>query len=463
MTTFFNGRAVIDAGSLMGPRVYSTDLFPALFRTEDPKGSVEIAARALKVKLITKGLVTLNSLYLVSPVGVALFENDTGLFDGDGILPAFRDDQAELEALVARNEQELAAAGIGTARIDEHLAKLKNSVKSVLPWRLGDVGESLRKLLVSGLSNGGSRISVELSAQGFDSSARDDLLAKIKGADMSASANVRGLLNVEPQAAARLLNAFVTASYHKVGAAVVNCEIGTDLNPLSEYKAADMLLAARSADGAQQLSDEAIFLDTFAATALAAVQGLIAGDIIIDTINFKTAHQLGAALREQGFQSEYERTIAKVMSMTSSNGPLDLDNIDMDGISEAVTNLHTQFTDTIARELPNYTTQAQREAKQRVIQVGADLSRDIAGQVPGLSNIVSTFDAIEHLQEGAAAGWEMISIRETQKSLADGARKRQEKMTAAVNTLYGGQKSKSKLLDGVAVMTDLYIKAIERT
>lgn len=463
MTNFLDGRTVVEAKGLLGPRVYSTDLFPALYRPDDRKGSVEIAARALKVKLITKGLVTLNSLYLVSPVGIALFENDTGLFEGNGILPAFREDQTELELLVARNEKELVAAGIENSRIDEHLAKLRSSLKRILPWKLGNVGENLRGLLIARLTNDASRISIELATQGFDAKARQQLVGRIREADMGASANVRELLNVRSQSAARLLNAFVTASYHQIGAAVVNCEIGTDLHPLSDYKAADMILAARSFDGGAQLSDEAIFLDAFAATALAAVQGLIAGDIIIDTINFKTAHELSEALREQGFQDEYEKTIRKVMSVASSSGKLDLESIDMDDISETVTNLHNHFTDAIARELPNYTTKSQREAKQRVIQVGADLSRDIAGQVPGLSNIVSTFDAVEHLKEGAAASWEMLSIRDTQKALAEGARKRQEKMTAAIDTLYAGQKSKSKLLDGVAVMTDLYIKAVERT
>ncbi|WP_455874748.1 hypothetical protein [Rhizobium yanglingense] len=172
------------------------------------------------------------------------------MFDGNGILPAFRDDQTELDDLVQRNE-ELAASGIEGARLDEHLAKLKNSLTKILPWKLAENGESLRTLLINGLTNDGSLISIELAKEGFGQAARQELVSGIRSADMSASTNVRNLMNVKSEIASRLLQAFVTASYHKVGAAVVNCEIGTDLHPLSEYKAADMLLAARSADGGQ--------------------------------------------------------------------------------------------------------------------------------------------------------------------------------------------------------------------
>ncbi|WP_455874749.1 hypothetical protein [Rhizobium yanglingense] len=79
------------------------------------------------------------------------------------------------------------------------------------------------------------------------------------------------------------------------------------------------------------------------------------------------------------------------------------------------------------RELSNYRTKGQLEAKQRIIQVGADLSRDAAGQIPGLSNIVSIFDAVQHAKEGVATGWEMLILRDTQKALVEGAKKRRDK------------------------------------
>src|SRR3546814_18429786 len=81
----------------LGPRIYSTDLLPSHFNPEQPEESVELAARALKVKMITKGIVTLNSAYLVSPLGVLLMDKHPDLFSGEAIVPEFRTDQESLE------------------------------------------------------------------------------------------------------------------------------------------------------------------------------------------------------------------------------------------------------------------------------------------------------------------------------------------------------------------------------
>jgi hypothetical protein len=71
---FFTGRKIVKAEELAGPRVYSTDLIRTLFDPGDPANSRATSARALKIKIITKGLVTLNSAHLVSPLGVHLLD-----------------------------------------------------------------------------------------------------------------------------------------------------------------------------------------------------------------------------------------------------------------------------------------------------------------------------------------------------------------------------------------------------
>jgi hypothetical protein len=53
-------------------------------------------ARALKIKIITKGLVTLNCAHLISPLGVHLLKVHPDLFDGEALLPAFREDKNNL-------------------------------------------------------------------------------------------------------------------------------------------------------------------------------------------------------------------------------------------------------------------------------------------------------------------------------------------------------------------------------
>src|SRR5579862_654170 len=99
MTSFFDGREVVRADRLIGPRVYSTDLFPSGEASIENEQNVEIAARALKIKMITRGLVTLNSAYLVSPLAVKLFDNFPDIL-GDSVLPVFRTDKTSLADLV---------------------------------------------------------------------------------------------------------------------------------------------------------------------------------------------------------------------------------------------------------------------------------------------------------------------------------------------------------------------------
>jgi len=48
---FFNGRRVIKADELVGPRVYSTDLLPSLYDVKKLDESVAVAARSLKIKI----------------------------------------------------------------------------------------------------------------------------------------------------------------------------------------------------------------------------------------------------------------------------------------------------------------------------------------------------------------------------------------------------------------------------
>ena len=56
MSEFFKGRSIIEPQDLKGPRVYSTDLLPSFYDPARVQESVVLAARALKIKIITKGL-----------------------------------------------------------------------------------------------------------------------------------------------------------------------------------------------------------------------------------------------------------------------------------------------------------------------------------------------------------------------------------------------------------------------
>src|SRR5262249_54377737 len=98
---------------------------------------------------------------------------------------------------------------------------------------------------------------------------------------------------------------FTTTCYHMVGTGVVQCETGTDLSPLSEFKAADVILAARDAR-AELLSEDAVFLEAFMGFALDTIQASVMPSAIIDSMSFTMTHQLSEAFGEQGLQKQYE-------------------------------------------------------------------------------------------------------------------------------------------------------------
>jgi len=68
-------------------------------------------------------------------------------------------------------------------------------------------------------------------------------------------------------------------------AALERAQTGADLNPLSEFKAADVLLAGR--DGRpEMLSDNALFLEAFMGFALDTIQASVLPTQMIDSITF---------------------------------------------------------------------------------------------------------------------------------------------------------------------------------
>ena len=90
----------VPAEKLSGPRVYSTDLMPSLLDAQDPVASLDFAARALKIKLITKSQVTLNAAHLVGPLGLMTFKSDPGLIGNGQIIPAIRSGTGSLSDLI---------------------------------------------------------------------------------------------------------------------------------------------------------------------------------------------------------------------------------------------------------------------------------------------------------------------------------------------------------------------------
>jgi hypothetical protein len=460
--SFFEGRKLVKAEDLRGPRVYSTDMLPSHFDRSNPKESVAITARALKIKIITKGLVTLNSIYLVSPLGVLLLDAHPDLFEGTAILPAFRTDKSNFSELISSAGGH-AAAGIDDAHLRDHIAKLEGSIKQAMPWSLGTVGDAFRMTVVKGLRNPDSFIVKELaSGCGLARNDVERMATEIEGLDFSDSLNVRTYVSKLDDKIRAPLTRYVSACYHVVGTGVVRCETGTDLNPLSEFKAADILLAGR--DGRpEMLSDDVLFLEAFMGFALDTIQASVLPTQLIDAVTFDNAQKISDALRDQGFQQKYDEITSKyVASIAHGDGHDALERLDEAAIATTAADLAKTFQKEIIAELPNYKPAIQADAKEKLYRSGADVALDAVGAVPGIGNIVSIADLAKDLAAASGDLADVLTVRNQQKAFAEAQKQRTEKIQAAINSLKTNQQKKTRLLDAVALLSDVHAISIKR-
>jgi hypothetical protein len=453
---FLNTRKLIKSDELRGPRVYSTDLLPAHFGPANPDESLLITARALKIKIITKGLVTLNSTYLVSPLGVRLVEAYPDIFGGPAILPAFRTDKSTLEDLIASTEGH-EAAGIDEKSLQLHIATLEATIGQAMPWELGQVGDNFKTTLIRELQNPRSPIRIELSQQGGVGDDMKEIVTEIAALDFSDSKNLRNYISkIDDKRVREPLKRFATACYHIVGTSVVKCETGTDLNPLSSFKATDLILSGRDATP-ERLSENAVFLDAFMGAALSAIQASMLPAQIIDSISFGTAHQLSTALRTQGFQEKYDRiTSAYVRSISESTPEQALEQLDAEMIASTARDLAGVFQKEILNELPGYETAIHAEAKGELYRSGADVAKAAAAFAPGLHYLVAVADVIKSGAEASEAGSRFAETRTPQKAFHKAEEERQEKIKGAIEQLRLGTGKRTELLEAAALLSDIY-------
>ena len=458
---FFDGRTIVTAESLTGPRVYSTDLLPTLYDLGKLDESAAIAARALKIKILTKGLVTLNCAYLVSPVAVRLMELHPDLLDGNSILPAFRTDKPNLDSLVASSAADHAAAAIDESRLGRHIGLLEGKLKRVLPWDLSGVGETYRNAVVSGLRNPGSLIGREVVGTGQATrEGLEEIACEIEALDFTDSVNLREYIAKLPDNVREPLRRYTTACYHRVGTGVVRCETGMDLAPLSDFKAADLVLAGRA--GAT-LSDESIFLELFLAFALDTIQAGALPTQIIDAISFETAHKLGDALRFQGFQERYDEITAQyAASKANDNARETLESLDVEKIAAIAAGLAAEFRRVVLDELPDYETKIHGDAKEALYCTGGDIFKEGLAGVPVLGNAVAWANAAKHLSDLTQELSDLATTRDQNAAFLLAKKRRIEDIYGAIDDLRTSAGFKAKLLNAVAVLSDVHGITIRR-
>ncbi len=452
--SFVAGKEIVKAEDLRGPRVYSTDLLPSLLDPKDVPGSVDIAARALKIKIITKGLVTLNSVYLLSPLAVHLLEKHPDLLDGSAILPAFRTDKDSLEDLLPSLGQ--SGVQIDKKRLDDHIAKIDQVTKRVMPWELKDTADKYKAAVVEGLKNERSLVRNLLATSGVKIQTVGEIATTIQGLDLKNSATLREYIDTLPDPIQSLMNRFTASCYHMVGTGVVKCETGIDLNPLSSLRDYDLLLAEHE-QRQPALTDEGIFLEAFLASALDAIGAGALPSQIIDAIDFQTAHQMSQALRTKGFQDKYDSIVSDYLSKARSANPKEaLESLDVERIAQTVKELAAEFQSHIDQELSRHKTLTQSEAQAEVVGWFTDTAKDAGNSVPGISNIIAFASMIGRIMDSYKLGKNIPPAISREVAVVKAQQDRIEQIRARIESLDVSGGRRSSLLDAANMFSDIH-------
>jgi hypothetical protein len=284
-----------------------------------------------------------------------------------------------------------------------------------------------------------------LTCEGKCSSAEVERIARdIEALEFRDSRNLRNYIATVPEAACSFLSNFAAACYHINGTRVVNCETGTDLSPLSDFKAADLVLAARDANR-ERLSDEAVFLKAFMGYALGVIQAAVVPEHVIDALSFRTIHEISEPLRQSGFQEKYDGIIRQYLTSSGlADARAALDSLGPQAIADVAAALAKEFGTAVGNEIRSYQTRSQVRAREAFYEAGTDVVHDALGMIPGVGDIVAFTDAAGHSVKLVKAAVEIGSVRDYEGALAKARERQEEAIRTAIARLRVGERTRSE-------------------
>jgi hypothetical protein len=435
------------AKSLFGPRVYSTDLNP---RTLDRKVDPVFISRSLKVKLITKGVVTINGGHLVNPPAFDFVRQNPILLTDGLLLPAIREDKGDFQAYIPDYQPAYDVAGWPPVRVDEAMSFLGESVKTVLPWKVEEAQEQYRKALLWGLMSDKSIARKRLlKVESVAEKSLERLATDLSSADLSEDSVVDRLIAEEPEKARRIISLFAEGAYHLVGTSVVNCETGLDVSEFAQWRA-DHLLGDENYDDMVLLTDVNIFLRCCFETAMQVINETAFPDIVIDSLPFDAIGKMSVRLRDQGFQAAYDSVITTFTSRLVATNMEHIENWDPDSTVDLVSQLAKHFRDYFQEELKVYRKAIQEAKKEEAIRAGVATVKSSVGLVPGISEVLSYVDLGGAASDTFRAAGEAFAYRDHSVADAAARRKRDSMVDEALKKL--SPKNESKILTALRQM-----------
>ena len=412
---------VLDASELTGPRIYSTDLHPHSFEdNEDVDRALRRAELALKAKMLTRGLVTINGSHFASPIGMRFIEEHQDDFlTSTAMRTAYRADRdngfgAFIEEYQNEHHDWYKEAGIGDAQLKEHIKYLDTKVERILPWNPEGVDQQYRETVLNGLNDENSLVRARLlGSKTVNSKNIDVLRSKIQSEnlDLSDDNAMFEFMMRQPPEIQRVLRPFLLSCYHVVGLGVVNCEAGTDLEPMASLKADEALLANSEPNEDDELS---VFKSFFRA-AITATGAYATPTWFLEDLKFADAAEIGKRLHSSGFSKSYDRILSAygegLLKRTDENA---FASLDLPQLAADISNLDETFRTEIGRELDSI---LKRDAIGDFIRSSRDLF--VSGVSLVVSPIGTVFGAFDLFRTGGKTvreGIEAIEAFDAEKA-----------------------------------------------
>lgn len=438
---------LLPANTLTGPRVYSTDFNPRALE----RGANEVAiSRSLKIKLLTKGVVTINGGHLVTPAAFEFLQRNSGLLSDGLLLPAIREDKGDFSAYVADNQLIYDAAGWTPARVEEAMAFLRESVKVVLPWRVEQAQEQYRERLLWGLSSDRSIARQRLlKVEGMSELRLRELVDQLSKVDLSEDSILDRLIAGEPEAARKIISRFAEVAYHQVGTSVVNCETGLDVSELAERRL-DYLSDSEVYGDAAILTDVNVFFRCCFETAMQAINEVALPAHVINSLPFDAVGKMRVRLQEQGFQKAYDEVIATFTSRLTTARVDDLESWQPESTVVLVERLAKHFREYFEEELKGYRKAIQEAKKEDAIKAGFATAKSATGMIPGIGEVMSVLDVLGSGLEAARAAGEAFVLLDHNAADEAARAKRDAMIEQALKKL--SPKNEAKILTGLREM-----------
>lgn len=451
---FFAGRRTRPAHELRGPRVYSTDLHPNLFSPTPLDKQILTTALSLKAKIITRGLVTINGAHFLSPQAIRFFAEHPDFIECPNIVTAFREDKKDFGDFVSNYEKSYQTAGITSAELKTHVDLLNEKVTTLLPWKLEGVGEKYRTLVLHGLQNPNSSIRHRLmNDAGLDDTGMNTLIQKLREeVDLSDHLGMQTYLEEQSKEVQEHLRPFTTSCYHIIGVGVVNCETGTDLQPLANYKAEEMLRN----DVEDSNYDEFGVFRRFFEIAMEAIDASIIPESALQALTFEDASRFGTRLHDSEFAPRYESLIQRFADgLKQENDAAAIEQLDIEALKSDVETLSRVFEEEVDKELDEYKTKYHNEEISNVVAASRDLANKGIDAIPVIGNVKTVVETADSALDLLENSWLAFKSRTTKEALKMARDKRNEEIKTLVDN--ANISKKAPLLDAAALLSDLYL------